>query len=298
MIWNLLITEEYKIFKRPLVYICLVLLIAIVLSDLIGQYSVARLNPNNVTTGLSLGSTGESSPRVMRERSNHRMAVQNSTWPAVFILTQEKLRQYSWLTALIIVGSFIGQAYIWRVPQLSFSRGVSRLAYLITWFLAFLLPLLIMVALPMLISASLSALFTQSLLGTFDFRSVRYGQLGLSIFASTYSLLPYLCLALLLAVASRSLIAPIGGGIAFVVLENLLINQRISIAHYLPFSLGEVLTNLSQAIPSVPLASSQNTALHLPNPGELAFASLGLAAWSVVFLLLAAVIFCKQDLPE
>jgi hypothetical protein len=164
---------------------------------------------------------------------------------------------------------------------------------------AFLLPVLYIVLLPILCSALLSAFYTQALLGALDVRSVDYAQLTISVLATAYSLLPYASLALLLAVVGRGFILPIGGGIAFVVIENLIYNEDISLARYLPYTLGTGVARLYERIPATAQIDS-NTAQWVPplEPLGIGPSLFGILIWSGILLGLVMIIFMKQDLPE
>ena len=297
MFVKLVISEEYCILMRVLVWVCLTLLVGILLFDLAGQYLSAQRGQINLPAETVIGQAGGTAVQAGREQAQIR-AIEKSTWPASFVHNLDILRQYSWLFALIVVSSVMAQEYLWRVPQMLLGGGVSRPAYLGSRCLALFLPVLFLVLAPILITGIVSAFFTQSLLGTFNLHSVNYAQLGLSILAAVCGLLPYACLALLFTVISRGYILPIGGGLAFVVIENMLFNQRLPAAHYLPFSLGTALSQIYQYIPSAPSVASGYEVDPFFKALGAPWAFAGLAMWSGIFLLLAAVIFLKQDLPE
>ncbi len=291
--WSLWITEELAVSKQRLVWICLLILAGLLLSDVLGQCFAASQMQNASSTQVRIdGQAAEASPTGP---SQH--AAQRCTWPTVFAHSLSLLWQYSWLTVIIIVGSVMGQEYLWHVPQFLLGRGISRPAFLGSRFIAFLLPALGLVLLPILCTSALSAFCTQALLGKLDMHSVDYAQLGVSILATAYSLLPYVGLALLLAVVGRSFILPISGGIAFVVIENLIYEQGVGVARYLPYALGNGMAHLYESIPVALPASSARQAPMLA-PLGIAPTLLGILIWSGLFLALAMVVFLKQDLPE
>ncbi|MBN2004914.1 MAG: hypothetical protein JXA21_16265 [Anaerolineae bacterium] len=293
MFWNLWITEELRVSKDRLVWICLLILTGVLISDVLGQYFAASPLQNDSSTQIMIdGQTAEGSSI---RSSQH--TVQRSTWPTVFTHGLKLLRQYSWLTVIVIVGSIMGQEYLWHVPQFLLSRGISRLAFLSSRFMAFLLPVLCLVLLPIMCSSFLSALCMQALHGKLDMYSVDYMQLAVSVLATAYSLLPYAGLALLLAIVGRSFILPIGGGIAFVVIENLIYEQGIVIAKYMPYTLGASMANLYE---SIPVGLPDSSAMQAPMIETLGIVPslLGILIWSGLFLALSVFVFLKQNYPE
>jgi len=295
MFWNLWLTEELKLYRRPLVWICFLLLTGILFSDVLGQYLAADHTQSGSSTSIMID--GQAPERPAPSASQH--TPQRSTWPTAFVHSLELLRQYSWLIVIVIVGGTTAQEYLWRVPHFLLSRGVPRLTYLGSRFAAFLLPVLGTVLLPLLSSAFLSAFCTQALLGVLDIHSVNFTQLVVSVLATGYSLLPYTSLALLLAIVGRSFILPIGGGIAFVVIENLAYESGISLARYLPYTLGAGVARLYERIPATALpdssAAQRVVPLEVLGIGPSLF---GVLIWSGLLLGLAVIIFLKKDLPE
>jgi ABC-type transport system involved in multi-copper enzyme maturation permease subunit len=112
-------------------------------------------------------------------------------------------------------------------------------------------------------------------------------------------LLPYGALTFLLAVASRSTVVAISGGLAYVLLiENILeqviglLEEPISqIMGFLPGSMARSLLTLNQA--SGGIASSIEAGSMSPMN-----AAIGIAAWTLFFLGLSLFIFNRQDLSE
>lgn len=207
------------------------------------------------------------------------------------------------LLLIILVGAATAQEYNWRTMQLWISRGVRRPLLLVSKFAALLAPMLMLVFTALLTGAAITAIFTLQIQGGLPFDQVDWAQAGLSVLRTTYSLLPYAGLSFLLAVASRSVVVAVGGGLAFSLLGESILFQVLSLfnsslsrlAGYLPSGLGQSLTSLNGA-----MVKGAGPALHEALEGMLSpsQAAVGIALWTLLFLGAAIVIFKRQDLSD
>jgi hypothetical protein len=103
-------------------------------------------------------------------------------------------------------------------------------------------------------------------------------------------------IALLLAVAGRSPVVAIGGGVALVVVDIGLCLSGTAVGSYVPFGLMRSLQALNAGIASQAAApvDGLGTAGTLPP----AAAVIGVAIWTLVCLVAAAVILWRQDLTD
>jgi ABC-type transport system involved in multi-copper enzyme maturation permease subunit len=110
-------------------------------------------------------------------------------------------------------------------------------------------------------------------------------------------MLPYTCLTFFLAVASRSTVVAISGGLAYLLLlENLIMSGAgllgeglAQIVLYLPGGLANSLMALNEA--SLGMGSSSEMSIVSP-----LHASIGIASWTLLFLGLSLWFFQRQDL--
>jgi hypothetical protein len=114
----------------------------------------------------------------------------------------------------------------------------------------------------------------------------------------TLSLLPYAALGLLLAVAARSTVVALGGGMAYALLLEPLLVQLMpllgegwaNVTGYFPNALGR---SLNAGMSNLIAAGGAAPAIEGLSP---AMAALLLAGYAVVMLTTAVIIFQRQDL--
>jgi len=183
--------------------------------------------------------------------------------------------------------------------QLWLSNGISRPVLLLAKFAIVLLPALLFVLAPFVTGAITTAVFTQILQGSLPFAQVDWWQAALSILRTAYTLLPYAALTFLLAVASRSTVVAVGGGLAYTLLIEGVFVQLLAfiggtwakIGQYLPASLSSSLATFNRV--------SANSSSGLATQAEglsLETAVIGIALYTLLFVALAVLAFRRQDL--
>jgi ABC-type transport system involved in multi-copper enzyme maturation permease subunit len=226
-------------------------------------------------------------------------------WPAGLVYALGTVVGYaSWASygtylLIVVIGVGMTQEYSWRTLQLWLSHGVRRPALLGAKFVVTLLPALLIVCVCLVTIGGLSALFSWQAQGAVHAEQVNGGELALSFLRTSYAMLPYAALPFLLAVASRSAAMAVGGGLAFVaVIETALTNTLAALGgifargvQYLPSGLAGALNSQNAALANLPAT---------PNPlqpSPLA-AAIGIAAYTLAFAGLALWIFQRQDLTD
>lgn len=202
------------------------------------------------------------------------------------------------LLIVILIGTLTAQEYGWRTMQLWLSNGISRPVLLLAKFAIVLLPALLFVLVPFVAGALTTAVFSQNLLGSLPFAQVDWWQTALSILRTAYTLLPYAALTFLLAVASRSTVVAVGGGLAYTLLIEGVLMQLLSFAggtwakvgQYLPAGLSHSLTALNRVSISSSGVAPQADGL------SVATAVIGIALYTLLFVGLAILTFRHQDL--
>jgi ABC-type transport system involved in multi-copper enzyme maturation permease subunit len=296
MFFNLYAAERIKIFKRALIWVSLGLLLALILFDMSFTYHFA-------TTPIEQPEGEMGIPLEIQERAKEE-ALRQSSWPWSFMVILGHILQMGWLVVFVIVGSVVAQEYTWRSLHLWLGHGVPRPLAILVKFSVVVFILLIVVLTPVLVGGPLSAFFTFQLNGALDLTTVDYVRLILGVVSSVCSLLPYAALAYLLAVLSKSTFVPIGGGVAFFILENVLASKDLPLTQYLPCSLVNALSSIYASIAKIQLEPSLNPNLSSAfiNPPidmlspEWAF--LGIILWTIMFLGFAIWVFQRQDLTE
>lgn len=203
------------------------------------------------------------------------------------------------LLIVILIGTLTAQEYGWRTMQLWLSNGISRPVLLLAKFAVVLLPALLFVLAPFVTGALTTAVFTQNLQGSLPFAAVDWWQAALSILRTAYTLLPYAALTFLLAVASRSTVVAVGGGLAYTLLIEGVLMQLLGlvggtwakIGQYLPAGLSNSLASLNR------VSSQTNSGLVTQADGlSMETAVIGIALYTLLFVGLAVLAFRRQDL--
>ncbi|HFC12899.1 MAG TPA: hypothetical protein ENJ56_08655 [Anaerolineae bacterium] len=146
-------------------------------------------------------------------------------WPQTFDGGIEVINVIVALLVIILVGSVIGQGYVWRTTQQTLARGTARLQFVLASFAAFLLPIFAGFVLPSIVFQIVNGLIFNVVKGVpIDFMAADWGMLAQEIVVAYAMLLVYAALTFLIAFATRSTVAAISIGIFIaLVMENLLL---------------------------------------------------------------------------
>ncbi|PZA07959.1 MULTISPECIES: hypothetical protein [unclassified Meiothermus] len=174
--------------------------------------------------------------------------------------------------AAAILGAWTAQEYGWRTLALLFSRGTERLDWLLARWVCSLGSLALVVAMPLALGPIVFGLHHGGLPAQLQGNRLRLLEDFFQLFLTA---LPYLSLALFVAVAARSVAATLGGVLGFALVLEASINQLWPhIGQYLPAALGKA---------------------WLANPGLNAELG-GVLLYTLGFLALAGMVLKRQDL--
>ena len=279
MFWNLLWIENHKNLKRTLLWVELVLLVVFVVLVFAGLYIALRGTPDGVTI------TDADIARIP----------QLVSWPGSLAFSI-RFAASSELLLIVFVGAVTASEYTWRTYQMWLSRGVPRALLLAAKFVSLCLPSLLVVTGALIAGGAISAIFSLRTNGTLYLEQVNFWQLGLDLFRTAYTLLPYAGITFLLAVATRSAVAAIGGCTAYsLIVEGILAQSLLllpgrlrEIAKYLPASLMESVLSANWTPPA--LAGEVMPGLLTPSHAAMA---IGVSTLSLVTA--AIFIFQRQD---
>lgn len=285
MFWNLLIMEQTKLLKRAMLWIEIGLLALLVVAFPLLLFTALRSAPASAQF-----------PEDVRAQLQQMV-----TWPVglTTVLSFASGNSLGGLLLIVLVGAVTGQEYTWRTLHLWLSHGASRAGLLAAKFTALLLPIALIVLTPVLIGGALTAYFTVVLNGALNPAGMDFSQLVLDIARTAYTLLPYAALAFLLAIATRSTVAAIGGSLAYSMLIEGVLMQILqfiggaiaTITIYLPAGLAVGLMGGPSAHVSVNGQTAAPLAYLDPVP-----AALGIALYTIIFVGLAMWTFRRQDL--
>lgn len=279
MFWNLLWIENHKNLKRILLWVELVLLVVFVVLVFAGLYIALRGTPDGVTiTDADIAKI----PQLV-------------SWPGSLAFSI-RFAASSELLLIVFVGAVTASEYTWRTYQMWLSRGVPRALLLAAKFVSLCLPILLVVTGALIAGGAISAIFSLRTNGTLYLEQVNFWQLGLDLFRTAYTLLPYAGITFLLAVATRSAVAAIGGCTAYsLIVEGILAQSLLllpgrlrEIAKYLPASLMESVLSANWTPPA--LAGEVMPGLLTPSHAAIA---IGVSTLSLVTA--AIFIFQRQD---
>ncbi|HSH03703.1 MAG TPA: ABC transporter permease subunit [Anaerolineae bacterium] len=220
------------------------------------------------------------------------------TWPQSFSFVMGVIYTVGTLLTLVLAGAVTAQEYTWRSYQLWLSRGVPRWQVVLAKFMAVTLATFLFITVATLVLTVVSGIASQLILGSLPFAAVSWPNLLLTILTVTLSLLPYAALGLLLAISARSTVVAIGGGLAFTLLAEPVVQQLMPLlgerwaqaSLYLPTSLGQLLnryaTNMivvnGDALPTLGVTPT--------------IAAFMLGVYTLVLLVTAVILFQRQDL--
>ena len=279
MFWNLLWIENQKNLRRKLLWVELLFLIVFVILVFSGLYIAIQGTPDGVTIS---DADREKIPQLV-------------TWPGSLAFS---LRFAAGCKLLLIVfaGALTASEYTWRTYQMWLSRGVPRSLLLVTKFVALCVPILIVVTGALIAGGLISAFFSLRLNGDLNLTQIHVWKLGVDVFRTAYTMLPYVGITFLLAIATQSAVAAIGGCTAYGLLIESILGQTLGL---LPGKLGEIAKYLPANMMQSVLSGSWTPPALVEDvvPGSLSpnHAIVGIAIWTVSLFSIALCLFRRQD---
>jgi len=279
MFRNLLWIENQKNLKRKLLWVELILLIVFVMFLFAGLFVAVQ----GTSDGITITDADQAKiPQLI-------------TWPGSLAFSL-RTAAGSKLLLIIFVGAVTASEYNWRTYQVWLSRGVPRSRLLVAKFISLGLPILLMVSGAMFAGGLISAVFSVHIHGGLDLEQVNFWRLGWDFIRTAYTLLPYVSITFLLAIASRSAVAAIGGCTAYGLIAESLLAQYLlllpgklgEIAKYLPVNLMQSLLSMSWTPPA--LIEETWPGLLRPIP-----AAVSIAIWTLVLFAISLWLFRRQD---
>ncbi len=282
MFWNILAIENTKNLRRNLLWAELILLALIVISIFTFLYISIQNAPDGVTISTE---DIDKIPHLV-------------TWPVAleFAIHFVGRTGLGGLLLIVFVAAATAQEYTWRTLHLWLSRGTPRPLLLGVKFTALLLPTLMIVLTALVSGAAITLFFSMQINGTLHLDQLNFWQLGLSLLRTTFTMLPYVALTYLLAIATRSAVVSTGAGIAYTLIIESFLVQILAIskgnlgrmAKYLPVRLADSLLSSNQGMPG--MAEGLSPGLLEPFPAVVC-----IALWTLALFCLTLWIFRRQD---
>lgn len=286
MLLSLFRIESFKLYRQAVLWVSLALLAALIIF-IYASIFLVQLAPL---------------PDMPDEARSQLRAF--LTWPQAWITATgfASGNGLGGLVMIVLVGVVVAQEYASGVLSQWLVQGAPRRWLLLAKLGALFSAIAVVALVPILAGGLLSGFFTICLSGSLNLEAIDFVQLAISPLRSAYTLLPYIALAIALAVFSRSVVATIGGGLAYALLLEAVASQLFSLAggplarlaSFAPNMLAASLINLNQAISRSPAtaASGMPKQVLLP-PGQ---AAGFIALYTIILLGLAVWRFQHQDL--
>ena len=286
MFWQMLHIEQKKTTSRKILWVEMIIMAGLAIVIPIIIYAASQ-SADGSSGNLVITTDGSVEDMIV--------------WPSALRLGIEMASGsgLGGLLIVVLVGTLTAQEYGWRTMQLWLSKGVSRPALLLAKFTAVLLPALLLVLAPFVAGGLTTAVFSQQLQGELPFTDVNWWQTTLSVLRTAYTLLPYAALTFFLAVASRSTVVAIAGGLAYNMVIEGIFGQLLlfaggswaKIAQYLPAGFASSLAALNRV-------TDNATSNLLPQVETVSpeTAVIGIALYTILFVGLALFAFRRQDL--
>lgn len=276
MFWNILRLESQKTFQRTLFWISLIILALFLALCSVLFFSFQGALPRWLLVW----------PGSLIYALNN--AIGFTSWSS-----------YGTYVLIILTGVVMAQEYSWRTLQLWLSHGLPRTLFLSAKFLITILCALAIVLACLLAVGATTLILSLVATGSVNVQNLDIPQLLLSLLRTTYSMLPYAALTMLLAVASRSAVVAVGGGLAFIAIGETVLNMLLPLfghpfallAQFLPANLAISLNSANYALAKLP-------ATHTPLQPNPAMTILGIALYTLLFGTISLIIFRRQDLAR
>jgi ABC-2 type transport system permease protein len=279
MFWNILRMESDKVFRRRLLWIGLVIVLALT--------SIFFLIIFNVD----------------HSASNARYWV----WPGgltsalAFANGYSPGYGYAAYVLAVVAGLVTGQEYSWRTMQLWLSHGVPRPLLLLAKFVLALAAVLLVVLAFMLVGALVSIILTYQPHGGTNTNALDVGALLLSYLRTCYGLLPYVSLTFLLVIVSRSAVVAISGVILFMLAIELPLTGILprlgsgyaQAVQFLPFGLAQAMNQQNYAAAHLPMTTFVSAGQVNP-----VVAAICIAVYTLAFCGIALWVFQRQNLTN
>jgi len=281
--------ETIKIVRRPMTWVLMGVLAALTVTLNVSMYTTA-IRPE----------FAETRPAEVQE------AVWASLcWPTAFsdLLESAAGHQLGGLVLAILAGAVVAQEYGWHSVHLWLGRGLSRVGFLGSKFMALAVVCLMFTLVPVLVGGAMTAWFTAQRTGGLNLSDLPAGPLILAILRTAYTILPYIALMVLVAVLTRSAAASSGVGLAYALLGEQMLGELLALLggfwadlpRYLPGGLADALLRLNRT------AFGMETGIYGGGIGQVVepwAAAGGVALYTGILLSAALWAFARQDLTE
>ncbi|HEY7420274.1 MAG TPA: hypothetical protein VH593_34165 [Ktedonobacteraceae bacterium] len=278
MFWNVLLLETDKIFKRALIWIELTILAIVIIGITLIEYFISQLAPLSVSQPL----------------------IASFTWPNGLENAAQFAEAHSLggILLVVLLSMITAQEYSWRTYHLWLGRGTPRPVLLGAKCLAALIAVLFVVVTTVIVSGLTTGVLTLLIKGSLPLQQVNFTHFVSNILIIYYGLLPYLALAFLLSILSRSVAVALSISLTFLLLVEGTVYTALSLMHGLAAQLVQYLPEgLEAAMQPTSQPSTASNVLSVPSPPPLV-AVLCIACYVLVFVGVGFWRFFRQNFTD
>jgi len=208
---NLIRAEWFKLVRRPMAWVLLAVFLALLALLRLAGFLTLALHDG-------LLSEGQVRLSLLREAQVAQFRLQMS-FPGIFGAVLSHVNGVGGICAIVLAAGAMGSEYNWGTLRTQFARQPGRGRYLAAKIATLLLILLCGMAIGLLVGALLALLFG-GLLGNIG--SASAGDLlilPVGMLRSLFVLLPYVMCTIACCILGRSILAGMGGGFLFLVVD-------------------------------------------------------------------------------
>lgn len=277
MFYNILRMEHQKNVQRPFLWIIISILVGVLIL-MVGLFLlIAFMSPIGKTIATPI------------------------IWPQGPLFGLSPLPSVGKILLIILVSVMVTREFSWRTIQLWLSQGLPRPMLLVAKWLILVGNALFITLVALGVSSLLTLLCSFIIAGTVHVEQLDVVRIVLSYFRIFFTLLPYISLTFLLAIATRSTAAALSLSLVYaIVVEPVLESLMTPISLFVNEQLARVIAylpgGLAQSVETLNATSQQAGAS--PLQASPMAAAIGIALYTLGFLGLALFSFQRQDLTQ
>lgn len=208
---NLIRAEWFKLVRRPLAWVLLAVLLALLVLLRATEFMALALHD-----GLLTGGEVRMALLPADQIAQFRLQL---TFPGTFGATLGHINSVGGICAIVLAAGALGSEYSWGTLRTQLARQPSRGRYLLAKLIALQLALLAAIAICLACGAALALMFGALLGGAGSLAAADLAALPLGVLRALYVLLPYVMCALAGCAIGRSVLAGAAAGFMFLVLD-------------------------------------------------------------------------------
>jgi ABC-2 type transport system permease protein len=207
---NLIRAEWFKLARRPLAWVLLVVFLGLLGLLLVSEFLVVALHDGIFAGGARL--------TLLREEQVTQFRL-HLGFPGVFGAVLGHVNGAGGICAIVLAAGAIGSEYGWGTLRAQLARQPNRGRYLVAKLVALLLMLVAGIVLALLLGTLLALLFGTLLRSGDAIHMADLLALPIGVLRALYVLLPYVIATAASAVLGRSVVAGAAGGFLFLIVD-------------------------------------------------------------------------------